>query len=111
MPPEIAAALLQALELARTRMCADQRGEGGPAGPPRPIGAINVDALAMIVETFMASQPAARSGGDRWMVGVNVDAEVLIDDDPDGVCELHDGRRTPRGDGPTTLLRRIDRRR
>ncbi len=95
MPPEIAAALLQALELARSRMSADQRGEGGPAGPPRSIGALNVDALAMIVETFMASEPAARSGSDRWMVGVNVDAEVLIDDDPDGTCELNDGPALP----------------
>ncbi len=60
MPPEIAAALLQALELTRKRMSADQRGEGGPAGPPRSLGAINVDALAMIIETFMAGEPAAR---------------------------------------------------
>jgi hypothetical protein len=95
MPPEIAAALLQALELARSRMSADQRGEGGPAGPPRTIGALNVDALAMIVETFMASEPAARNGSDRWMVGVNVDAEALIDDDPDAMCELNVGPAPP----------------
>jgi hypothetical protein len=29
------------------------------------------------------------------MVGVNVDAEVLIDDDPDGICELVDGPALP----------------
>jgi hypothetical protein len=80
MPPEIVAALATALELARTRMPVDRRGEGGPAGPPRTRGAINVDALAMIVETFLANEPAARDGGDRWMVGVNVDADVLTDD-------------------------------
>ena len=95
MPPEVVAALLQALELARTRMSADQRGEGGPAGPPRPIGALNVDALAMIIETFMANEPAARNGSDRWTVGVNVDAEVLVEDDPDGVCELNDRAALP----------------
>jgi hypothetical protein len=95
MPPEIAAAFDQALELARTRMPADQRGEGGPAGPPRTIGALNVDALAMIIETFMASEPAARNGSDRWMVGVDVDADVLVDDDPDGVCELEGGPALP----------------
>ncbi len=95
MPPEIAAALLQALELARKRMSADQRGEGGPAGPPRSLGALNVDALAMIIETFMASEPAARNSSDRWLVGVNVDADVLVDDDPDGVCELNDGAALP----------------
>ena len=95
MPPEVAVALLKALELARMRMPADQRGEGGPAGPPRPRGAVNVDALAMIIETFMASEPATRSNSDRWMVGVNVDAEVLVDDDPDGMCELVDGPALP----------------
>jgi hypothetical protein len=95
MPPEIAAQLLKALELARTRMPADQRGEGGPAGPPRSRAAIDVDALAMIVEPFMASEPATRSNSDRWMVGVNVDAEVLVDDDPDGMCELEDGPALP----------------
>jgi hypothetical protein len=36
MPPEIAAALVKALELARSRMPADQRGEGGPADRPAP---------------------------------------------------------------------------
>jgi hypothetical protein len=76
-------------------MPADQRGEGGPAGPPRSRGAINVDALAMIIETFMAGEPATRSNSDRWMVGVNVDAEVLVDDDPDGMCELEDGPALP----------------
>jgi hypothetical protein len=95
VPPEVAAALLKALELARTRMSADQRGEGGPAGPPRSRGAINVDALAMIIETYMASDPATRNNSDRWMVGVHVDAEVLIDDDPDGMCELEDGPALP----------------
>jgi hypothetical protein len=34
MPPEIAAALGRALELARLRMPADQRGEGGPRHRP-----------------------------------------------------------------------------
>jgi hypothetical protein len=95
MPPEITAALLKALELARSRMPADQRGEGGPAGPPRTRNAINVDALAMIIETFMTTEPATRTNSDRWMVGVNVDADVLVDDDPDGACELDDGPALP----------------
>jgi hypothetical protein len=88
VPPEVAASFLQALELARTRMPADQRGEGGPAGPHRSRGALKVDALAMIVETFLASEPAARAGGDRWMAAIDVDAEVITDDDPEGRCEV-----------------------
>jgi hypothetical protein len=34
MPPEVGAALLKSLEYAREHMPADQRGEGGSAGPP-----------------------------------------------------------------------------
>lgn len=88
MPPEVGAAVLQALELARKRISADQRGEGGPAGPSRSQGAVNVDALAIMAEALMASEPAVRAGGERWMVGINVDADALVDDDPNGPCEI-----------------------
>jgi hypothetical protein len=86
MPAEVCAAFARALDFARKHMPDDQRGEGGSAGPPRSRGAINVDALAMMVEAFMASEPTVRDGGDRNLVGVNVDADVLADDDPDGTC-------------------------
>ncbi len=33
MPPEVGALFRKALEAARTQLCADARGEGGPAGP------------------------------------------------------------------------------
>jgi hypothetical protein len=90
MPPEICAALARALDFARKHMPADQRGEGGSAEPPRSKAAINVDALAMMAETFLANEPGAREGGDRYLVGVNVDADVLVDDDPEGTCEVDD---------------------
>lgn len=49
----------------------------------------------MMVETFMAGAPAARNGGDRWMVGVHIDTEVLVDDDPDGMSEVEGGPALP----------------
>lgn len=91
VPPEIAVGLLVALDAARAQLCADARGEGGPAGSNRTPSATNVDALALIVESFMANGPAARNGGDRYQIVVNVDEDVLTDDAPDGVCEIDGG--------------------
>ena len=68
-------------------MPADQRGEGGPAGPPRSRAAINVE-RSDDGESFLAGQPTARDGGEPYQVGVSVDARVLIDDDLEGACEL-----------------------
>ena len=94
VPPEIGALFLKALETAGAQLCADARGEGGPAGPVHRLpSATNVDALALIVESFLANGPASRSGGDRYQIVVNVDEEVLTGDDPDGVCELDGGPR------------------
>ena len=91
MPPEIGAAVLKALDVVRAHMPADQRGESGSAEPPRPKRALNVDALAMMAETVMATERCARDGGDRYLVGVSIDADVLLHDDPDAVSELDDG--------------------
>jgi hypothetical protein len=46
-----------------------------------------------MAEAWLAGGPAARKGGDRHMVTVYVDANVLADDDPDGVCEIDGGTR------------------
>ncbi len=55
--------------------------------------ATNVDALALMVESFLTNGPAARNGGDRYQIVVNVDEDVLTVDAPDGVCELDGGPR------------------
>ncbi|MDQ1430295.1 MAG: hypothetical protein QOF40_897 [Actinomycetota bacterium] len=93
VPAELGAAFLVALDAARAQLCADARGEGGPAASTRTESATNVDALHLIVESFMANGPAARAGGDRYQIVVNVDEDVLTDDDPTGVCELDGGPR------------------
>jgi 5-methylcytosine-specific restriction endonuclease McrA len=49
--------------------------------------------LHLMVESFIANGAAARAGGDRYQIVVNVDEDVLTDDAPDGVCELDAGPR------------------
>jgi Domain of unknown function (DUF222)/HNH endonuclease len=91
-PSEVGALFLQALEAARRELCADARGEGGPAGPVHRLeSATNVDALQLIAESFLEHGAASRDGSDRHLVTVNVDADVLVRDDPTGVCELDGG--------------------
>jgi len=91
MPADVGAALLAAIDHAREQLCADARGEGGPASVPRLETATNVDALHLMVESFMANGPAARNGGDRHQIVVNADVDVILNDSPDGVCELDGG--------------------
>jgi hypothetical protein len=91
MPADVGAALLAAIDHAREQLCADARGEGGPASVPRLESATNVDALHLMVESFMANGRAARNGGDRHQIVVNADVDVILNDSPDGVCELDGG--------------------
>jgi hypothetical protein len=92
MPAEVGTAFLAALDHARTQLCPDARGEGGAAGPVRRLeSATNVDALQVMIESFMANDPDARSGGDRYQILVNADEDVLTDDSADGVCEIDGG--------------------
>jgi len=93
MPAEVGALVVHALDGARAQLCADARGDGGPASTTRTQSAMNVDALAVVAESFLVNGPAARAGGDRYQTVVNVDEDVLTDDTPDGVCELDGGPR------------------
>ncbi len=104
IPADVAAALLAVFESARALVPRpephddsgdDSDAEGGPAGPldsgQLNVGQLNVDALAMMAESWLAQGPASRKGGDRHMITVYVDANVLADDadtdtDGDGVC-------------------------
>lgn len=81
LTPEQGALLMKALEIAIEQANA-------AAGTSR--GASRADALALIAESFLANGPAARTGGDRYQVMLNFDAEVLAFDS-DGACELEGG--------------------
>ncbi|MBW3549022.1 MAG: HNH endonuclease [Actinobacteria bacterium] len=50
----------------------------------------NADALVAVAESFLASDQGDRHGGDRHLVTVHVDAEVLAAGG-EGRCELDDG--------------------
>lgn len=93
IPADVAAAVLAVFESARALVprptpqdsADDVEGSSGPAGP-LDHGRLNVDALAMMAESWLTHGPASRKGGDRNMVTVYVDASVLAADDPNGVC-------------------------
>ena len=93
MTPEIGAVFLKAIELMRGLIPAEPVDENGPAGPPTDHAATNIDALAMIVESFMEHGASTRNGGDRYQIVINADANVLSGDDPSGpgICELDGG--------------------
>jgi hypothetical protein len=63
-----------------------------PAETPAPgWGSRRADALLALTDTFLASGPVARSGGDRHQVVVHVDAATLRGEDESGRSELDDG--------------------
>ena len=112
IPGDLAAILLAALAAGRGLANASDP-EDGPAGPlsaPDPSGLggpfarvavdpgppTNADALVMMAETLLANGPSARTGGDRYQIVVNVDADVLAaipqsGDADGGTCELDTG--------------------
>lgn len=90
MTPEVGAVFLKAIALLREQIPDEPVDENGPAGPPRDHAATNLDALAMMVDSFLEHGAATRSGGDRYQIAINADAEVLSDD-ADGTCELANG--------------------
>ena len=90
MTPEVGAVFLKAISLMREHIPPEPVDENGSAEPPRDHAATNIDALAMIVESFLENGVAALNGGDRYQIVINTEAEVLSDD-ADGICELDNG--------------------
>ena len=90
MPPAVGAVFLKAIALMRERIPAEPVPENGSAEPPGDHAATNIDALAMIIESFFANGVGTRNGGNRYQIVINTDADVLSDD-ADGICELDNG--------------------
>lgn len=100
VPAEEGTALLRALETARSQIraeaCAEDEQDG--SAEPRPVDdaptvgfpTTNADALARIVESYLADGPTAVKGADRHHVIVHIDAEALSRDGP-GRSQLADG--------------------
>jgi hypothetical protein len=90
MTPEVGAVFLKAIALMREHIPDEPVDDNGSAEPPRDHAATNIDALALLAESFLEHGAATRNGGDRYQIVVNTDAEVLSGD-ADGTCELANG--------------------
>jgi hypothetical protein len=86
LAPEEGATLLRALDEARRELW-----EQDPA--ERPAEQARADAFALIADKALGGKP--RSGGDRQMVIVHVDQEVLRSPDVSGESRLADGAGVP----------------
>ncbi|MBW3651577.1 MAG: HNH endonuclease [Actinobacteria bacterium] len=88
LTPEQGALVRQALEAATEAV------DNGSAEPlstgQESRGQRRADALAIMAESFLATGEHAGHSGDRHLVAVHVDAEVLASD-TEGRCELEDG--------------------
>jgi hypothetical protein len=93
LAPEDGALLLRSLEAARERLWRDARdevrGSAEPREPSEPRRPTNVEALVTVADTALAHD-AARTGGDRYQVVVQVDETALAADDH-GACTVDDG--------------------
>jgi hypothetical protein len=90
MTPELGAVFLKAIELMRGLIPDAPVDENGSPEPLSDHAATNIDALAMIVESFLEHGASERNGGDRYQVVINADAAVLSDD-IGGMCEIDGG--------------------
>ena len=69
---------------------------------PEPIDQVRADALARIVESFMAGVKHDQSGGDRYMVNIHTDIETLKEDGTGAESEIEG-----RGPVPAETSRRL----
>jgi hypothetical protein len=72
-----------------------------PDAPREPVAARRADAFAVLAETFLARGTAPLAAGDRHLVTVHIDEQVLRDENEDGRCELEGGPALP----PATVRR------
>jgi hypothetical protein len=103
LPPEQGALVLKALEAAVDTLPrlespaeSDSAETSSAPRPPadaahEPFGARRADALSRMAETFLATEPRALSGGERYQVMVHVDADSLPADGAGLRSELEDG--------------------
>ena len=64
---------------------------GQPDEPP----ARDADALVLLAESALSGETKPLAGPNRGEIVVHVDASVLVDDAPEGRCELEDGPALP----------------
>jgi hypothetical protein len=90
--PEEAPTVIGALEAVEKVRSAERTAQEDPETQRAddPVGARRADAFVAIMEGALAGELGARSGGDRHLTVVHVDAETLADD-TDGRCKVENG--------------------
>lgn len=90
--PEEAPSVISALEAVEKVRSAERSAADDPetAQADSPAGARRADAFVAIMESALAHELEERSGGDRYLTVVHIDAETLVDD-ADGRCHVEDG--------------------
>ena len=104
LPPEQGAAFMKALRAATDALHKENASRESPTAPDVPAddhGARQADALALMVESFMANGPNALQAGDRHLVTVHIDERVLRDETQDGRSEIDQTAAIP----PATVRR------
>ncbi len=113
LPPELGAVMVEALKAAKETLPspADVSAETSSlerldrSDPTRLSANRNADALALLAEAFLASEPSSIKSGDTHQVVVHVSAETLRDDvaaaEGEDCCELEHGPGLP----PETVRR------
>ncbi len=106
LPAEDGALLMKALDAARDELRSSAKASAAgdetvsaetdgevpqDARAPQDFITGNVEALALVADSFLASGPRERSGGDRCQVVVHIDAETLSTTAAQGCCETDEG--------------------
>lgn len=90
-PAEMGALLIKALDVGIEKLSTDVSAETfGISAQKATRSMKRVDALSMVMESFIAHGPEAMSGGDKHQVVVHVAEETLKNREA-GQCELEDG--------------------
>jgi hypothetical protein len=90
LPAEAGAVFLKALEAAANELPPPDVSAATSLEPVQSRSARRADALALMAEGFLASDPQPLSGGDRQQIVVHVDAQTLKHHHA-GRCELEEG--------------------
>jgi uncharacterized protein DUF222/HNH endonuclease len=96
LSPEVGALLLKALAAARDTLYQRRRDQGPDPDPPT-MAQQQADALALLAETALHQELDPGAPGERYLVVVHVDAEVLANPEAPGQSVLEGGVRVPAG--------------
>ena len=99
LDPEAGALVMKALQAAGDALREAERDSREACEAPDAAGngypARRADALALLAETFLARGAAALAAGERHVVMVHIDEEILRNDQAGGRCHVEEGPALP----------------